>query len=227
MCNRRTALRLPKLQTLRLGGGNGACCVVPPSRAYVPRAPLPMTEPRVGRLFLGVPLSEQLRDALGEHLGRALPGGVPGRAVVPANWHLTLRFLGETDAEQHRRLVEALEGAPLGPRFSMVLGGLGAFPRARRAGVLWVGVDEGAAELKRVAALAEDAARHAGFAAEKKPFSPHLTISRLNPPRDIEAAVAAAPPFGGRMEVGEVVLFRSHLGSGPPRYEALQRFALR
>ncbi|HLL81065.1 MAG TPA: RNA 2',3'-cyclic phosphodiesterase [Longimicrobium sp.] len=186
-----------------------------------------MTQPRAGRLFLGVPLSDPLRDGLGEHLRRALSGGVPGRAVVPASWHLTLRFLGDTGADQHRRLVEALERAPLGPRFSMVLGGLGAFPRPRRAGVLWVGVDEGAAELKRVAALAEDAARHAGFPAEKKPFSPHLTIARLDPPRDVEAAVAAAPPFGGRMEVDGVVLFRSHLGSGPPRYEALQRFALR
>jgi 2'-5' RNA ligase len=185
-----------------------------------------MTEPRAGRLFLGVPLSDELRESLGEHLRRALPGGVPGRPVVPANWHFTLRFLGDTDAEQHRRLVDTLATAPLGPRFSMVLGGLGAFPRPRRAGVLWVGVDEGAAELKRVAALAEEAARHAGLAAERKPFSPHLTISRLNPPRDVEPLVGAAPPFGGRMEVGGVVLFRSHLGSGPPRYEPLRTFAL-
>ncbi|HEX8363434.1 MAG TPA: RNA 2',3'-cyclic phosphodiesterase [Longimicrobium sp.] len=185
-----------------------------------------MSEPRVGRLFLGVPLDEELRSALAEHLRRAFPGGIPGRAVVPANWHLTLRFLGDTDAEQHRLLVEALEEAPLGPAFSLELGGLGAFPRARRAGVLWVGVDEGAAELKRVAALAEDAARRAGFPAERKPFSPHLTVSRLNPPRDLEETVAAAPPFGGRMAVGEVVLFRSHLGAGPPRYEAIRRFDL-
>ncbi len=179
-----------------------------------------------GRLFLGVPLDAELREALAAHLRRAFPAGVPGRAVVPANWHLTLRFLGDTDAEQHRRLVEALEAAPLGPPFALRLGGLGAFPRPRRAGVLWVGVDEGAADLKRVAALAEEAARHAGFPAERKPFSPHLTVSRLNPARDLEETVAAAPAFGGRMDVGEVVLFRSHLGAGPPRYEAIRRFAL-
>ncbi|MDQ3521168.1 MAG: hypothetical protein M3434_02345 [Gemmatimonadota bacterium] len=29
-----------------------------------------------------------------------------------------------------------------------------------------------------------------------------------------------------RMPVNEVVLFRSHLGGGPPRYEALARFPL-
>ncbi|CAA9305823.1 MAG: hypothetical protein AVDCRST_MAG68-816 [uncultured Gemmatimonadetes bacterium] len=185
-----------------------------------------MTEPRAGRLFLGVPLDEEVRAALAEHLRRAFPGGIPGRPVVPANWHLTLRFLGDTDAEQHRQLVGALQAAPLGPSFSMELGGLGAFPKPRRAGVLWVGVDGGAADLKRVAALAEEAARRAGFPAERKPFSPHLTVSRLNPPRDLEETVTAAPRFGGRMEVRAVVLFRSHLGAGPPRYEALKRFGL-
>jgi 2'-5' RNA ligase len=185
-----------------------------------------MTEPRVGRLFLGVPLPDDVREALREHLGRALPGGVPGRAVVPANWHLTLRFLGDTDADRHRALVRALEAAEVGPRFAMVLGGLGAFPHPRRAGVLWVGVDEGADALKRLAAVAEDAARQAGFPAERKPFSPHLTLSRLQPPRDLEAMVAAAPAFARRMEVDAVVLFRSHLGAGPPRYERMASFAL-
>ena len=185
-----------------------------------------MTEPRAGRLFLGVPLHDDLREGLLAHLRSALPGGVPGRPVVPANWHFTLRFLGDTDAEQHRLLTDALTAADLGPRFEMSLGGLGAFPRPRRAGVLWVGVDDGAAELKRIAALAEEAARHAGFPAERKPFSPHLTISRLQPPRDLEEIVAATPAFGGRMEVDAVVLFRSHLGSGPPRYERIASFPL-
>ena len=185
-----------------------------------------MTEPSAGRLFLGVPLAAPLREALRDHLARALPGGVPGRAAVAANWHFTLRFLGDTDAGQLRLLTDALGGMRLGPRFEMVLGGLGAFPRPRRASVLWVGVNEGAPDLQRLAAAAEEAARAAGFPAERKPFSPHLTISRLQPARDLEDLVATTPPFGGRMEVGEIVLFRSHLGGGPPRYEPVRTFSL-
>jgi len=38
--------------------------------------------------------------------------------------------------------------------------------------------------------------------------------------------VAAAPPFGGRMEVDRVILFRSHLGAGAPRYERIADFPL-
>jgi 2'-5' RNA ligase len=179
------------------------------------------------RLFLGVPLPDDVRAALREHLARAFPGGVPGRAVVPASWHLTLRFLGDTDAEQHRRLSGAVRAAELGGRFHMELGKLGAFPRPRRAAVLWVGVDEGAEELRRLAAACEEAARHAGFAPERKPYSPHLTLARVQPPRDLEEVVAAAPRFGARMEVDAAVLFRSHLGGGPPKYEVLERFTLR
>lgn len=201
-------------------------CSDTPIRRHVPLTRSAMTDPRVGRLFLGVPLADEVREALREHLRGAFPGGIPGRAVVPANWHLTLRFLGDTDEGQLRRLTGALGGVELGPRFAMVLGGLGAFPKPRRAAVLWVGVDEGAEPLKRIAAMAEEAARAAGFPAERKPFSPHLTLSRLQPPRDLEPLIAAAPAFGGRMEVGEIVLFRSHLGGGPPRYERLRTFPL-
>ena len=58
------------------------------------------------------------------------------------------------------------------------------------------------------------------------PYSPHLTLSRLRPPADVRPLVASTPPFGGRMAVGEFVLFRSHLRSPAPRYEAAERFPL-
>lgn len=186
-----------------------------------------MNQASAGRLFLGLPLPPALRDALEAHLGRVFGGGVPGKPVPPANWHLTLRFLGQTSAEQHRRLADALRGAALGPAFELAFGGLGAFPRPARATVLWVGVREGADAVKALAARMEAAARAAGFAPEEKPFSPHLTLSRLRDPADLRGAITAAPPFGERMRVEEVVLFRSHLGGGPPRYEAVERFELR
>ncbi|HEX2202658.1 MAG TPA: RNA 2',3'-cyclic phosphodiesterase [Longimicrobium sp.] len=185
-----------------------------------------MNDASAGRLFLGLPLPPSLRDDLEAHLRRAFGGGVPGRPVPPANWHLTLRFLGQTSAEQHRRLVDPLRGADLGPAFELAFGGLGAFPRPARATVLWVGVSEGADAVKALAARMEAAARAAGFAPEPKPFSPHLTVSRLRDPADLRGAIAEAPPFDGRMRMEEVVLFRSHLGGGAPRYEAVERFGL-
>jgi RNA 2',3'-cyclic 3'-phosphodiesterase len=180
-----------------------------------------------GRLFVAAPLDDGARDALDAHLRRALgPAGVPGRPVPPRNWHLTLRFLGDCDAAAGERMVQALEAAVHGRRFAISFGVAGAFPRPRKASVFWIGVDEGADGLTALAAVAEAAARVAGFAADTRPFRPHLTVSRIRPPADVAEAVSRVPAAGVRMMVDEVVLFRSELDGGPARYEPVARFPL-
>lgn len=178
------------------------------------------------RLFLAVPIDRDVASHLRDALAARFPHGVPGRAVRPESWHLTLRFLGDTTADAARRVSDAMHAAALGDAFDVAFGGLGAFPRPVRASVLWVGVREGAAELARLASLAEVAAREAGFAAEGKAYTPHLTLSRLQPARDVRADVRGEVPLGGRMRAREVILYRSHLGGGPARYEAVERFPL-
>ena len=185
-----------------------------------------MSGEKPSRLFVGIPVMDELRDALRRHLAATVGDRLPGRAVPPANWHLTLRFLGSTDAERHRRIVDELARIAPPPPFDLSFAGLGAFPRAGRATVLWIGVGDGADELRALAASAEAAAVRAGFAPEPKPYSPHLTLSRLRAPADLRPLVESAAPFGGRMRVDAFVLFRSHLGNPAPRYEPLQRFPL-
>ena len=185
------------------------------------------TNDSAGRLFIGVPLAQEARGEIEAWLRRALPDGVPGRAVPAAGWHLTLRFLGATRADQLDLVRQHLRTAALGPAFQARFGGLGAFSRPRSARVMWIGVTEGVERLRELAGIAEDAARAAGFAAEEKRFTPHLTLSRIQPPRDVTRAIAAAPPLDLAMPVGELVVFRSHLGGGPARYEAVERFGLR
>jgi 2'-5' RNA ligase len=180
----------------------------------------------VGRLFIGVPLTEEARGKIDAHLRAALPDGIPGRPVPAANWHLTLRFLGATRSDQLAAIVRHLREADLGGAFDMGFGGLGAFSRPRSARVLWIGLTEGVERMKALARIAEDAARAAGFAPEEKSFKPHLTLSRIQPPRDVTAAIQRVPPLDLRMLVDEVVVFRSHLGGGPARYEAVEQFAL-
>jgi 2'-5' RNA ligase len=178
------------------------------------------------RLFIGVALTEEARRAIDEHLRRSMPGGVPGRQVPAANWHLTLRFLGATGADQLAAIVRDLRAAELGPAFDVGFGGLGAFSRPRSARVLWIGLTGGVERMKALARIAEDAARAAGFAAEERSFTPHLTLSRIQPPRDVTRAIAGVEPLDLRMPVRDVVFFRSHLGGGPARYEVVERVPL-
>ena len=49
----------------------------------------------VGRLFVAVPLSDDVRAALAAHvLDFAGDRPLPGKPVPPPIWHLTMRFLG-------------------------------------------------------------------------------------------------------------------------------------
>jgi 2'-5' RNA ligase len=178
------------------------------------------------RLFLAVPLTEDARHAIAGHLRGALTHPLPGRPVRPENWHLTLRFLGEVDGVGADWIIREVDAAERGPAFSVRWGSLGAFPRPRRATVLWLGLERGAEEAERLAAVVEKAVEAAGFAPEDRPFRSHLTLSRLRPDQDVTAVLEAVPPVGLAMPVDRVMLYRSHLGRGGPRYERVESFLL-
>ena len=178
------------------------------------------------RLFLAVDLTETARRDLAHLLGRALADLIPGRPVVPPNWHFTLQFLGAVDAVAADRLRFSLDEIDLGGAFSIVFGGLDAFPRPSRANVLWLGVDRGGDALvslqDRVAAAVGDA----GLAIDERPFHAHVTLSRIRPPADVRSLLDSVAPVGVGMEVGRVTLFQSKMGRGGANYEAVDVFRL-
>ncbi len=177
---------------------------------------------RTERLFIGVPTTADARAAI----ARILPKSLPGKLVAPDKWHFTLRFLGPTTREARNAIVARLSDAKLGSRFSVRFGELGAFPNARRARILWLGLTRGGERLSELAAMAEDAARSAGFAPEGRGFKPHLTLSRIDPPQAISALLAQRHRYDIDMAVTELILYRSQLGDGPARYEEVARFDL-
>ena len=181
----------------------------------------------VGRIFLAVDLTPEARQLLSRRV-MLMAGGAkfPGRLTPPRNWHMTLWFLGDTPADRFEVLLHLLTRARLGEAFGCRFGRLGTFPRAGRASVLWVGISEGAGSLQALAARVGEAVEGSGLRLPGRPFSPHLTLSRIRPPQDLRALVASAPPAEVEMVVKEVTVFRSHLGGGPPRYEEMERIPL-
>jgi 2'-5' RNA ligase len=175
----------------------------------------------VERLFIAVPLTEQAR----EKIAAALPP-LPGRRVPPQNWHFTLRFLGDTTRERRDQLAGTLRRTRLGRPFPIRFDGLGAFPRARRARIIWLGVTDGARELVSLAETVEAAVRRSDFAAEERPFKPHLTLSRVEPPRPVTDLLISQPALNVTMPVTEISLVRSSLGAGPAKYEVVETFLL-
>lgn len=175
------------------------------------------------RLFVAVPLPREVRDAIGDWLARA-PAPLPGRPVPPRNWHLTLRFLGDTEPPQRERLLAALRAARLPTGFPAAFGEAGAFPRAGRATVFWLGLRKGGEQLMQLAGIVEESAIEAGFAPESRPFRPHLTLSRLRPPRDVSPLIRSLGACSAAFVVDAVAVYRSVLGGGPARYDVVERF---
>jgi RNA 2',3'-cyclic 3'-phosphodiesterase len=174
------------------------------------------------RLFIGVPLSEDARAVI----ARSLPKNLPGKLVPQENWHFTLRFLGATQPEARDRIISILSAATCGAPFTVRFNELGAFPRANRARILWLGIDQGAERMIQLAAIAEGAARNVEFEAEGREFKPHLTLSRIDPPVSVTTLIASKPPIDNTMRVDSVIVYRTRLGGGSARYEEVQRFAL-
>ncbi len=177
------------------------------------------------RIFVAVPVPDEVRHRIVAVLGAAVDH-IPGKVVRPGNWHITLRFLGEIEEVAYELLVARLAEADLGAKFRLRWGGLGAFPRADRATVLWIGPDRGGEALGALAVAVDAAVDRAGFPPEDRPFNPHLTLSRLRPAEDVAALVGATAPFGITMEVDRVTVYQSRLGSGGAAYRIREEIPL-
>lgn len=175
------------------------------------------------RLFLAVDLDAPTRDAFAARLALL---DLPGRLVAASHWHVTLAFLGATAPDARDRLCARLDALDAGARFTVAFGPLGAFPRPSRASVLWIGVTTGAAALTALHGRVTDAVRAAGLPLDARPFTPHVTVSRLRPPADVRRLVDAAPADDVTMRVDAVTLFRSVPSGGGTRYEIVQQVPL-
>jgi len=100
--------------------------------------------------------------------------------VRPENVHLTLKFLGDIREEALNDLCAALEETCRHHTpFDVGLTGLGAFPSARRARILWAGVGAGSERLCSLATDVDAAFAPLGFEREGRPYVPHLTLGRV------------------------------------------------
>ncbi|GBC68740.1 RNA 2',3'-cyclic phosphodiesterase [archaeon HR01] len=144
------------------------------------------------------------------------------RPVPPENLHITLKFLGEVDDEIAGEIGARLNLIEYQP-FKVRLKGLGYFPGGGYINVIWVGMAEGAVQLKGLYTLVEDTAQRLGF--RRDSFSPHLTICRVKSVRDKRLLLQTLEKFSeyevGEEEVSELKLKRSVLTPSGPVYSDL------
>ena len=107
-----------------------------------------------------------------------IESGADLKLVKPENIHMTMRFLGNITPPMVEKIFEEMKKVQFVP-FDVKLQGIGAFPHLRYPRVVWVGMTEGADQMRGIFSQLEPRLRGLGFAPDRKGFSPHLTIARV------------------------------------------------
>jgi len=179
------------------------------------------------RAFIAAELPRSACDALGalvESLRKEEGDDV--RWVEPASMHLTLKFCGDVPEDRVEELIRRCGARARGVEpFDAAIAGLGAFPNAREARILWAGVVDGVSELARLARKLDAACARLGVERERRPYRPHLTLGRLRQPRRI-AVERLVGPERIAFRVGEVVCFQSRLSPRGAEHVPLARLPL-
>jgi 2'-5' RNA ligase len=189
------------------------------------------------RTFIAIELDESIKESLTK-LQERLKGEAPRgsvRWVRQEGIHLTLKFLGDVPADQIGEITRALQKGCQGfAPFSLSCGGLGCFPNLKRPRVVWVGVQEETGTLARLQEAIEENVAPLGYPTEKRKFSPHLTLGRVQ--RRVGSGdlrrlgdLVGASEIGtlGQMEVRSVNLIRSDLRPSGAVYTRLAEVELK
>jgi RNA 2',3'-cyclic 3'-phosphodiesterase len=189
----------------------------------------------VWRLFIAIPLPEEVKDAI--QLAQAeLRRAVPAKCVRwtgREQFHLTLQFLGNVAAARVEALADSVRSACGNfPALRLRAERIGFFPDMRFPRVIWAWVHDGEQRLPALQRAIETATRDfTGEKAENK-FTGHVTLGRAKgikrPQAEILAKLASSMTgrFFGEWTADKVELIRSELSSEGARYAVVDTATL-
>lgn len=184
-----------------------------------------MTEPR---LFVAIPCPAALAARLTELQAQLAAATWELKPSDPADFHLTLHFLGPTPARVIDDLKRELGAVAHARRpFDLACGGLGCFPHEAEPRVVYTAVADPAGKLDELFQATRRVLNACRLFKLRDELTPHLTLARvtkLSAAWDPALLRGLAPQWDklGTYPVERIQLMQSHLGrEGGPRYEVL------
>jgi 2'-5' RNA ligase len=180
------------------------------------------------RLFIGIALPAEVSARISAFSSALPPLPAALRWTSPAQWHITLQFLGSTTDAQYASVTQCLAQIA-SPPVPVSIDGAGFF---KRAGIFYAAVVV-SPELLALHKQISAAMRECGFPPEDRPYSPHITLARgRNRPAPsafapLQAALRGAPaPSFGSFTAREFLLYQSFTEPVGSRYEVRACFPL-
>ncbi|MDF1576625.1 MAG: RNA 2',3'-cyclic phosphodiesterase [Bacteroidales bacterium] len=151
--------------------------------------------------------------------------------VDPERYHITLRFIGDTDLSVVEEIGKALHaGVTVPGRTEISMGELGSFGPRKRPRVLWLGFDQ-TGILEHLKVQVDHALARCGILPEEQLFRAHLTLGRprsvKNPEEYYRIIYLMARQFQCKEFLERLVFFRSIPGPGGPEYQVLDEIPFR
>ncbi|HPS56711.1 MAG TPA: RNA 2',3'-cyclic phosphodiesterase [Spirochaetota bacterium] len=180
------------------------------------------------RMFIAMPVEapeiDRVRTEL-EKSGRCL------KVVHDDNYHITLKFLGDTGLDRCDGLVAALDSSSRPQKVECVIKGLGCFPGIADPSVIWAGMEYDSRLMEKLFLFAENAAVAAGFPPEQRRFTPHLTLARVRRESMVPAALkdyikSSRETVYSQCVIDRVILFESVLKKNGPEYKVYKEWKL-
>ncbi|EDL63853.1 hypothetical protein BSG1_17815 [Bacillus sp. SG-1] len=177
--------------------------------------------------FYAVPLPWQTQEKIEEWISE-VSGTLPfQRWVHPEDLHITLAFLGGTDANSLKRSIDRIHELRKGFSFSLEIKKLGTFGNTASPRILWTDVSS-SSSLSELRDSVYSACLQEGYELDKRPFNPHITIARKWK-GDGKFNYSMLEPFFLSepldFRVSEFVLYRTH-PDRLPKYEVVEKFIL-
>jgi 2'-5' RNA ligase len=179
------------------------------------------------RTFVAVLIDEDLRNRITEVQGRIKKLAPDVKWVAPENLHVTLKFLGDVREDLLPKVFLAVEEAVQGLwPFNMSVSGIGAFPNARRARVVWIGLEDGEDRLRELAISINEKLAKLNFEREENEFKAHITIERVKTSRFLDELAKGLVEVDARnlgvQRVSSIAVMKSDLRRDGPIYTPLK-----
>lgn len=184
------------------------------------------------RIFIAVDISYDARVAIAAHIDhlRTMHSGERVRWEQVEKLHVTMKFLGKTSADRLEEVIRRVHEIAHGEeKFHLSLSGTGVFPSKAKPRIFWVGLDDPAQTLSRIAEGLNKELVPLGFEPETRRFRPHITIGRSRDPQRLSDTVqrhleAQIEPVA--FEVTELVVYESKLEPTGSRYSVVSKAEL-
>ncbi len=179
------------------------------------------------RLFIAIEIPQTIRTTFASLLKEFSVIAPQVKWVRARNLHLTLKFLGEIASEKLGPLESVLSTVRSSVGVNLEFRGLGFFPHQKRPRVFWAGMDA-SANLETLAAEIDQVTHRLGFPLEERPFLPHLTLARFQPPgispKLLQAIQEKKAQRFGSLRTGEFHLVESKLKPAGAEYTTVETF---